>query len=164
MNSELTILEIIGLAVKSEQNAAAFYRSFAKLIKNDLVHARFLALAEEEDKHEQMLIDYYKKLSGEQAPPPAIPGDIQTAEGSPPSFSIDSIEDLFQLAIAREAEARKFYANAAKGASDNSGKNMLEYMARIEGIHEMTLKAELETYLHDGKWYANHVDIQLVGP
>lgn len=164
MDSEFTILEIIGLAIRSERNAADFYRNFARLIKNDLVNARFMVLAEEEEKHRQMLVDYYMKMTGEQTPPPDIPGDPPTAEGSPPSFSIDSIEDLLNFAIRREEEASDFYKNAAQGATDNSGRSMLEYMARIEGIHKMTLKAELEAFLGDKNWYADNMEIQLVGP
>lgn len=163
MKEDLTLLEIIGLAIRSEEDAAEFYGGIAKIIKNELVRAKYEGLAREEVGHRHMLVELYKKMSGEETPP-RVPGHTATAEGGQPPFVTDSIEGLLHHAIRREVAANDFYRKAAVRAVDQGGQRTLEYLADIERGHELLLRAELGAYLRDRDWYAEKPDVQLVGP
>ena len=155
MDTKLTSLEVIGLAIRSEEDAAVFYTHIAQLIENDLVRAKYHHLAKEEALHRKLLVQHYKDLSGDKTKPPPIPGAPQTAEGGAvPQDIADSLEDLLKLAIEREYKARDFYRQAASTSADLSGRRILEYLAHVEQGHATMLENELEAYLDDKQWYA----------
>lgn len=162
MKADLTTVEVLGLAIRSEEEAAEFYSSVAKMIKNELVRSKYEALAQEENRHREMLLGLYRRATGEKEAP-VIPGSPRTAEGGFPIPKI-SVENLLRLAIAREQEAQAFYRRAAERTSDHTAQRMLQYLADIEHGHELMLNAELEAYLRDRDWYADNPDVQLVGP
>lgn len=163
MEKDLTAVEVIGLAIRSEEDAAEFYAKVAKLVKNDLVRAKYESLAKEELSHRQILVNLYKRLTGEEKAPPKIPGSPKTAEGGFP-IALEAMEDILNFAIAREQEAQSFYRKAAVQTTDPTGKRTFEYLADIELGHETSLKVELDAYRRDKNWYANNPDLQLVGP
>jgi rubrerythrin len=154
MDRNLTSLEVIGLAVRSEEDAAKFYSHLAGLVANDLVHIKFKHLSKEEVHHRKLLIDLYKQMSGTHEKPAKVPGRPQTAEGGNiPAKIADSFEDLLKLAIEREQKAHKFYAEALKKALDLTGQKILQYLADVEKGHEKMLKQEQEAFLRDKDWY-----------
>lgn len=161
---ELTLLEIIGLAIRSEEDAAEFYGSMSRLTANELVCVKYEGLAREEVGHRQMLVELYKKLSGETQAPPRVPGSPQTAEGRRPPFVPNAFEELLQYAIVREVEANDFYRKASAREISYGGRRVFEYLADVEHGHELMLRAELDAYLRDRNWYAEKPDVQLVGP
>jgi rubrerythrin len=163
MDIDYTALEAIGLAIKSEEDAVEFYQKVAGLVKNDLVRAKYTSLASEEMGHRLILVNLYKKMTGEKTEPPKITSKIETAEGGFPMV-LEKFDDILNYAIAREQEAQAFYKRAASQTSDISGKRTFEYLADIERGHELTLKAELDAYKRDKNWYSDNPDIQLVGP
>lgn len=163
MEKDLTSVEVIGLAVKSEEDAAEFYEKVAKIVKNDLVRAKYESLAKEELGHRQILVNLYKRLTGEDKAPPKVSGNAKTAEAGFP-IALNVMEDVLKFAIAREQEARSFYEKAAAKTNDLTGKRTFEYLADIERGHEISLKTELDAYRRDKNWYAENPDIQLVGP
>ena len=64
MDSRLTPLEVIGLAIRSEEDAAEFYMYISRRIDNELVRTKYQQLAKEEAMHRKMLVEQYKRLSG----------------------------------------------------------------------------------------------------
>lgn len=162
MTKDTTLIEAIGLAIRSEEDASALYGRIAGLIKNDLVKAKYLELAKEEGNHRKLLVSLYKTFANEAFPPHKIPGNPVTAEGGLPKLT-SSVEDFLNFAIGREIHAQKFYKDAAKNTSDHSGKRLFEYLANVEHGHEVMLKTELEAYHRDNDWYANNPEIQLLG-
>ena len=163
MERELTTLEILGLAIRSEEDAAAFYGSLSRRIANEVVRLKYEALAKEEVGHRHILVGLYRQLTGEEAPPP-IPGKPETAEGRGPSVETGEIEELLHLAIEREREACAFYRALSGRMTDANGRRIIEHLADIERGHEIAMRSELEAYLRDRSWYADKPDIQLVGP
>jgi rubrerythrin len=154
MDRKLTSLEVLGMAIRSEEDAVKFYGHIADMINNEMVRDKYRHLAKEEANHRKMLIDLYKKMSGGHKIPSKIPGEPETAEGGAvPEQISHSLEDLLILAVKREQEAREFYRKAAAAATDLSGKRILEYLVHVEKGHEMMLKSELEAYLRDKRWY-----------
>ena len=154
MDSKLTSLEVIGMAIRSEEDAAKFYGHISKMIENDLVRAKYEHLAREEVNHRRMLTELYKKMSGGQDRPPRIPGTPETAEGGGvPEDMADSLGSLLKLAVQREQKAGAFYGDAADRATDLSGQRILRYLADVEHGHELMLEKELDAYLRDKDWY-----------
>lgn len=154
MDPKLTSLEVIGMAIRSEEDAAKFYGHISRMIENDLVRAKYEHLAREEANHRKMLTEVYKKMSGGQDRPPRIPGTPETAEGGGvPEEMAESLEALLKLAVQRERKAGTFYRNAADHATDLSGKKILRYLSEVEHGHELMLERELEAYLRDNDWY-----------
>jgi rubrerythrin len=155
MDRKLTSLEVLGIAIRSEEDAAKFYGHIADMIKNEMVRDKYRHLAKEEANHRKILVELYKKMSGDHEIPSKIPGEPETAEGcTVPEQISHSLEDLLILAVKREQAAREFYGIAAAAATDLSGKRILEYLVHVEKGHEMMLKSELEAYLRDKGWYA----------
>lgn len=163
MHKDLTAVEVIGIAIRSEEDAAEFYGHLAGLVRNDLVREKYRQLAKEEEGHRQVLLNLYKKMTGEKSPP-KISGNIETAESGDIPEDLNDIDKLLQQAIEREQQASAFYRKASHTATDITGKRTLEYLADVEHGHKVMLAAELEAYRRDKDWYAEHPDIQLVGP
>ena len=163
----LTSLEVIGMAVRSETDAARFYTHVAKLTENELVREKYISLAREEVKHREMLVVLYKEQSGEDSRPPKIPGTPETAEGGPVPTAIEGdMNALLKLAVQREKEAALFYRDAALATQDLPGKRMFEYLARIEKGHQALLEDELDAFGRDKEWYlgSQWQDMMHVGP
>ena len=166
MERTLTAVEVIGMAVRSEEDAAKFYGHISKMIDNDLVRAKYEHLAREEANHRRLLVQLYESMTGSREKPPRIPGQPETAEGGPvPEEIAGSLEALLRLAVERERKARAFYARAGEEATDLSGKRILGYLADVEHGHEMMLEKELAAYLRDKDWYVGkEPDMVHVGP
>ena len=163
MDSKLTSLEVIGLAIRSEEDAARFYSHIAQMLENDLVRAKYQHLAKEEAMHRKLLVQHYKEMSGDTEKPPKIPGAPQTAEGGAiPEEISDSLEDLLKLAIEREYKARDFYRQAAASSADLSGKRLLEYLAHVEQGHATMLENEHAAYLENKEWYTGEASPGMV--
>ena len=166
MDPKLTSLEVIGMAIRSEEDAAKFYGHISKMIKNGLVRAKYEHLAREEVNHRKMLAGLYREMSGGQHRPPRIPGTPDTAEGGGvPEDMADSLESLLKLAVQREGKAGAFYRDAADRATDLSGQRVLRYLADVEQGHELMLKKELDAYRRDKTWYVGEEpELIHVGP
>ena len=154
MENDLTSLEILGIAIRSEEEAARLYGHIARRIDNELVRTRFRHLAEEEGEHRKMLVAFYKQITGEPGAPPRFTGTGELAEGgSVPEPLEDSLEALLELAVQREKRARDFYRKAAEKAMDPSGERILHYLADVEEGHAQRLKRELHAFHRDTAWY-----------
>ena len=117
MDRGLTAVEVLGLAIRSEEEAAKFYGHLSRRIKNEVVRQRYRHLAQEEIHHKEMLTALYREMTGSDDLPPRIPGEPDTAEGgSVPEVGSASVEELLRIAVQREKEAQDFYREAASRA------------------------------------------------
>ncbi len=167
VNPDLTSIEAIGLAVRSEEDAAKFYGHIAAMIENDAVRQKYRHLAFEEVKHRKLLVERYKEMTAGMERPPKIPGNPETAEGGAiPEDIADSMEDLLKLAIKREQEAAAFYRQASQNARDLSGKRLFDQLVEVELGHEVVLNKELEAFRKDRDGYMGikSQEMQHVGP
>jgi rubrerythrin len=163
MDTRLTSLEVIGMAIRSEEDASKFYGRISKLVGNPAVRKKYETLAREEVGHKQTLIDLYRTLAEGMADPPPIPGSPETAEGGDDAPSADAtLEDLLKLAIQRERDAYDYYRAAARQSIEPSGVRVLEELAEIEHGHEVMLEKELAAYRRDREWYVSGNDDDLV--
>ncbi len=157
----LTVIEILGVAIKKEIDAAKFYRDLAARIPNPIIQDRFLTLAKEERRHRALLQMEYKRLTGETKIP--VP---QGKYKQPESFDWDkaSLEDALNYAIRAERDAQKLYAAAAKTSTDPRGKRMLDYLVEFEKGHERMLVGELNFYQKAPLWFEEREEMLHVGP
>lgn len=163
MEKDLTSIEVLGMALRSEEDASKFYGRIAKMIRNDLVRAKYESLAKEEVNHGIMILNLYKQMMGSDDKLPRVPGEPQTAErGTAEGNASDSLEDLLKLAIGREKKAKEFYLEASEKAIDPSGRKVLYYLSQVEEGHEEMLKKELEAYLKNKGWYLGEDDEDMI--
>lgn len=159
--TDLTIIEVLGLAVRQEVEAFKRYQLFASRVKNPLVREKFKSLANEEKSHRELLYNMLKRYTGEEKPP--LPREAPRM-GEPTQEEL-SLPELLQLAIKKEQEAKEFYADAAKLATDPTGKRTLEYLSEFERGHERLLQAEFDAIAKYPQWFEiDGADIMLVGP
>ena len=142
IDPNLTMLEIYGIAIKSEIDAAAAYGGIGTRVRNQDLKKKLLFLKNEEVKHRKLLTTRY----GEQFPDVKL---MLPKQGLAPKLNIAlennaAIAKLFELAMAAEKTSEDFYAEAAQQAKDQTGKNLLFYLSGMERGHYFILKAEYD--------------------
>ena len=159
--SDLTVVEVLGLAIQQEIMALRRYQLFASRVSNPLVKEKFRSLAREEKAHRELLYSMLQKYTGEEKPP--LP---KKAPRFNKSAELErSLPEILELAIEKEIEAWEFYSKAAEIATDPTGKHVLEYLAEFERGHERILRAEYDTIARYPQWFEiEGADIMLVGP
>jgi rubrerythrin len=157
----LTVIEILGIAIKKEIDAAHFYRRLADHMANPMVKARFHTLAKDERTHRALLQAEYKRLTGESKPP--VP-KMDFAKDEMYNFDRFSVEDAIHFAVKAERDAQKLYTEAARISRDPRGKLMLDYLVEFEKGHERQLRGELEFYKKSPLWFEEEEDLIHVGP
>ena len=136
---DLSEQELLALAVTSEEEDGRIYTDFAEHLRGDYpATARlFDDMAAEEDQHRRALIDLYSERFGRHlpyitrreirgAPCPEAPRQV-TAKG---------IEAVRAQAKKMEADAHRFYLQAAQRSTDASVRKLLGDLARAEAAHE----------------------------
>ena len=157
----LTLVEVLGVAIRSEMDAQAFYKKLAGRVRNRLVKQKFLGLARDEAGHEAMLTAKYREVAGKGKP--ALPVKV---EGRARYDSKMRHAEALRLAIRLERAASNLYAKAAKKTEDISSRFMLEYLSGFERNHERLLIHELEALTKYPAWFESEsgAEIMLIGP
>ena len=158
---DLTVLEVLGIAVKTENDAAEFYRAFAKRIKNPLVLRKVERLAVEEDAHAKSLSEEYRRLSSGQEP--VMPKGFTTGIKTELEEGL-SAEQLIEMAMGIEKAAQEFYLEAAKLSEDPRGREVLEYLSQFEADHYRVLETELRQLRRNPEWFEQEQELIHVGP
>jgi rubrerythrin len=150
----LTIVEILGIAIKAEVNAYGLYKRIAKRITNPVVQKRVLALADDEQNHRIILSDKYTEMTGESLPPLPPTGDLRAAD-----LDLDgkSNKEVLEIAAAKEAQATRFYLSALETVKDPGGRAMLEYLGEMERTHEEILRQEIKALEKNPLWHDQQV-------
>ena len=139
---DLTPLEILGVAIKSEIEAANLYRHMVGLVVNLDLRERLSFLVQEEEKHRQILEAAYKRQFPEvelALPARSLVPTVQAAiqEGAP-------VPELFRLAMEAEHLSEEFYGELAGRAPEENSRTLLTYLSRMEHGHYELLHTELE--------------------
>jgi rubrerythrin len=149
---ELTSLEVLGVAVRSEIDAQNIYREMAERVSNPRAKERFHLLAAEEQRHQNLLERKYQelfpnvplKLPPSQLPPKALTGDLRKEM---------SLREVLDLAIREERHSRDFYLEGAHHVDDLTGKAMLKFLADWEYTHQMSLQGEYDMLIKYPNYY-----------
>jgi rubrerythrin len=143
IGEEITALEALGIAIRSEIDAQDVYKDLASMCEEEMLRDKFLNMQNEERKHQILLEKMYKDMF------PDV--ELALPESRLPKDAIDSkarrkcnIKDILHIAIDEEKKSREFYLDCAETVSDLSGKRMFRFLADMEFSHQALLNAELE--------------------
>jgi rubrerythrin len=142
INKKLTAWQVLGVAIRSEIDAAAFYMRLQGRVKNVLLVQKLKFLALEEEHHRKIL----ERLLGQKYPDK--PKDVPESSLMPPigvSLPAEpSVPELFEAAFKAEKTAEAFYNEAADRIEDEAGRKILAYLGRVERSHQAMIRSELE--------------------
>jgi len=142
ISPNLTILEILGIAIKSEVDSAKLYELLIGKVKNKSVIERIKLLKKEEEKHRKIFEELHRKKFPEveiALPENSIVPKVEMA------LSKDlTPEELLEIAMENELTSEEFYSDLEKRALDITGKGMLQYLSKVEQSHYRILKDEYE--------------------
>jgi rubrerythrin len=140
MQDNLTTLEILGIAIKSEIDAVRLYTRMKGMVNSEDLKEKMDFLISQERKHEQILTEVYEKKFPEvklALPPKSIVpmiDDVLSREST--------LKELFDVGMKAEKLSEKFYTDLANKTGEMSAKSILLYMANMELSHYAILEAE----------------------
>lgn len=142
ISPDLTILEILGIAVKSEIDSAKLYELLLGKIKNKDVKERIKLLKKEEEKHKKIFEDLHRRKFPDveiAIPETSIVPKVEMA------LSKDlAPKELLEIAMENELTSERFYSDLQKRSLDVTTKGMLQYLSKVEQSHYRILKDEYE--------------------
>ncbi len=150
IHADLTAPEALAVGIKSEANASEIYRIMAEKVQNSLVKKKLLQLSEEEKKHQEILTQLYRKITGGQEPVLQKKGISEVKDFLEGEYTHEA---ALKLAIKAEEEAENYYTEAAQNAQDPNGRFMFEYLANFERGHKILLQNELDALHNNPHWF-----------
>jgi len=142
IDKTLTAWQVLGVAIRSEIDAAAFYTRLQGRVKNILLVQKLKFLALEGDHHKKIL----ERLLGQRYPDK--PKDVPEASLMPPiGVSLPAepaVPELFEAALKAEETAEAYYNDAADRVEDEAGRRILAYLGRVERSHQAMIRSELD--------------------
>lgn len=152
MESDITALEALGIAIRAEADASDIYKEVANRVGNPFLQQRVLVLANEELEHKRILEQAYKKQFPDvplALPDSQLPREIYTRE----LRQHLSVREILSCAIEQERRSRDFYLEAAETTTDLTGKMMFNFLADWEFSHQMALGAEYEMLVRYPRYF-----------
>jgi rubrerythrin len=152
--------EVFEMAVRIENNGAAFYRKAAGL-QSDIKNQKFLeGLANMEDRHEKIFTDMRTTLTEKDKEPKvfdpfdevsqylAAMADTMGGEGSPSVADAltgnESLEEILKIAVGLEKDSILFYLGIKDLIPAQSGKDRIDEIIKEERRHVIQLSKLLE--------------------
>jgi rubrerythrin len=137
--SDLSEAEILALAISSEEDDAAIYRTFAQDLRADYPAsaAVFDGMAVEEDGHRQRLIELYRVRFGEVIPLIRREHVAGYYARQPVWLTKNlGLDKIRSVAAGMEHQAEAFYLAAAAQTTDAATRKLLGDLAAAEAGHE----------------------------
>jgi len=141
-NHGLTALEVLGVAIRAEIEAASLYAHMARRVRNASLVTKLEFLAQEEKKHRKILEDVYARQFPDvelKAPAKSIVPTVDAAE-----VEKLGVTELFQLAMQAEQLSADFYGQEADRSVDQAGRTVLRYLSNVERGHYQMLETEYD--------------------
>jgi rubrerythrin len=133
--------EILALAIASEEQASAAYLGFAETLRADYPDSArmFTDMAQEENEHRRRLAELFQHKFGEIIPSIKAE-DVRGLVVEKPAVLVlvGGGEAMRRQARQMEANASRFYHQAASRTNDLSIRNLLAELAVAESAHEQT--------------------------
>ena len=146
VHRELTTLEAVALAVRSEIESTHLYTDLAKRVKNSTLREVLHGLAADEERHRQSLMQLYEEMLGDQAP------SIPLQDGRDKKMELSADSDYRTIIIAardKERDSEDFYKKAAGRVSDHKTRMFFLEVAESERLHAATLQQLAERLEED---------------
>ena len=152
--------EVFGMAIRIENNGAAFYRRAAGL-QSDIKNQKFLeGLANMEDRHQKIFTDMRTSLTEKDKGPKvfdpydevsqylAAMADTMGGEGSPSVADTltgnESLEEILNIAVGLEKDSILFYLGIKDLIPAQSGQDRIDEIIKEERRHVVQLSNLLE--------------------
>lgn len=132
--------ELLAMAIKAEIEANKTYSDIASSLTNPLLQEKFQWLANEENRHKEILEKFFRSFNPEED----IPLPDKVDEDLLPSIHItpsSTLVDILYQAMESEKRAESFYINLSK-RFENPQKKILEYLSKVEHSHSTMLMSE----------------------
>ena len=137
----LSDVEILALAISNEEQASRVYTEFAEALRADYPDTArmFTDMAREEAGHRRQLVELFKSKFGETIPK-INAADVHGLMQERPSglVKFQGAEGYRRQARQMEANASRFYHQAASRTLDVTIRNVLGDLAVAEAAHEQT--------------------------
>ncbi|MEM7774631.1 MAG: iron exporter MbfA [Pseudomonadota bacterium] len=151
---DLSEQEILALAISSEEDDARIYRTYAERLRKDFPDsaAVFDGMAIEEDEHRRRLIDAHKARFGTTIP--LIRREhVAGVDARRPIWLMETLglDRIRAEASEMEADAHRFYLEAAKQTSDADTRQLLGDLAAAETSHVQKADELLAAHLDDDR-------------
>ena len=142
IDKSLAAWQVLGVAIRSEVDAAAFYTRLQGRVKNVLLVQKLKFLALEEEHHRKIL----ERLLAQRYPDK--PKDVPESALMPPIGvalpAEPSVPELFEAALKAEEIAEAYYNDAAGRVEEEAGQRILAYLGRVERSHQAMIRSELD--------------------
>jgi len=152
IDKDLAAWQVLGVAIRSEVDAAAFYARLQGRVKNALLVQKLKFLALEEEHHQAIL----ERLLGQRYPDK--PKDVPASSLMPPigvSLPAEpSVPELFEAALKAEETAEAYYNEAAGRLGEEAARRILAYLGRVERSHQAMIRAELDLIARFPDYYS----------
>ena len=151
---DLTLQEILALAIASEEEDGQIYAAYANKLRTDFPSsaAVFDDMAAEENEHRRRLIEAYKARFGDFI----IPLRREHVTGfyaRKPVWLIESLglDRMREEVESMEAQAHDFYVEATRRATDADIRKLLGDLAAAEAKHQGVAEHSLDKHLAPGE-------------
>ena len=144
----LSLKEIIGYAIHSEDAASNYYWTLAKVFEpNDLVKAKFMALSNEEKGHKEALLHLH--MSQFDTTEYVIPESLPPFESVVEVQTFDSFIEAIETAMKNERSAHDIYQFLAEENPEH--RKLFKYLAITEMGHLEALKQDYDFFTGEAK-------------
>jgi len=138
---DFTVDTLLLAAIRSEIDSSVVYSALAGRVKNAMLKARLVFLADEEKKHRQLLERIFTaRFPGKTIDPP------ETSEVPLPRITISDelmpLSEIFQMAMNGEKAAYEFYTHLSERFEEADLRKILLYTADMELGHFKILEME----------------------
>ncbi len=158
VHEDLTPLEAVALAVRSEIESTNLYAKVIERVRNPEVIRMLEEMAAEEEHHRDALLDLYREMLGGQDPSvPVSDGRMKeklTEAGE--TWDIDPNADFLTImtkARDKELDSEEFYKNAAERVREHKTRTFFIELAETERKHAIRLQKEVERLEQDPHWF-----------
>ncbi len=143
---EYELKDLLLIGIKSELEARKVYERTANNARNPFLKTKLTALAEEEERHREILEKLFHELyPGEDIVLPENPEYLPEFPEIKIFAELNGVTDvrkIIEQAMKAELAAKKYYEDLADIVEDEKIKKLMLYMAKIEEGHYYILQSE----------------------
>jgi len=150
VHENLTPLEAVALAVRSEVESTDLYSKLTERVRNPEVKQMLVEMAAEEEGHKESLMQVYRDMLGEEDP------SVPTSDGRNKEWDIDPEADFLTImtkARDKELDSEDFYKAAANKVRDHKTRVFFIELAETERKHAARLQKQIEKLEEDPHWF-----------
>lgn len=155
MSSDSFSKDLLKQAIVAEIDGQKFYKMLVAKTNNPDAKRKLQTLADDEVRHEQLLIKLYKDMHGEEVDQLPKEGVGVLSKFFAENRDKEDLSEVQYIDLAIEAElaATNFYKDGMKNAPNDEIKKLCEGMANEEYRHFESLQAEKDAIAGNYFWF-----------